>query len=76
MIFLSPTILGDYIEPCMHLWQEVVPLPDSNEQEAVLLQNCLSAASSTQCQVGLVPDFVFWFLCVFGLLFDENEVYF
>ena len=52
-----------------------VPQPESSEQVAILPQNCLLAASSAQCQVGHVPDFVFLFFCVFCLLFDENEVY-
>ena len=49
-----------------------MPPPESSEQGAVLPQNYLSVASSTRCQVGPVPDFEFWFLCVFGLLFDEG----
>ena len=53
-----------------------MPPPKSSEQEAVLPRNLLLASSSARCQVGVVPDFVFLFLCVFGLHFDENEVCF
>ena len=57
----------------MFCWQGAVPPPESSDQEDVLPQNRLLAASSARCQVGPVPDFVFCFLCFFDLLFDENE---
>ena len=63
-------ILDLYKELHMCVWQGAVPLPESSyryvvpppessEQGAVLPQNRILAASSTRCQVGLVPDFVF-----------------
>ena len=54
----------------------MVPPPESHYPEAVLVQNRSVKTPLARCQVSSVPDFVFWFLCVFGLRFDENEVYF